>query len=59
MLNLPGGMYFTSFYDQSEWLPIQLESQSNNCLLQLIQILKVNQVEWPGKERQNILYDVY
>jgi len=28
-------------------------------MLQLIQMLKVNQVDWPGKERQHILYEVY
>jgi len=28
-------------------------------MLQLIQMLKVNQVDWPGKVRQHILYDVY
>lgn len=33
--------------------------ESDGLLLQLVQILKVNQVDWPGKARQHILYDVY
>jgi hypothetical protein len=59
MLNAPQEMIHTTFYDREEWLPLKLEWEGNNCLLQLIQMLKVNQIDWPGKERQHILYEVY
>lgn len=59
LLNSPRQRIHTTFYEQEEWLPIELELEANDCLLQLIQILKVNQMEWPGKSRQHILYDLY
>ncbi len=59
LLNSPKQRIHTTFYSCAEWLPINLELEANDCLLQLIQILKVNQMNWPGKTRQHILYDLY
>ena len=59
MVNKPQERVHTTFYEDEEWLAIGLEVEADNCLLQLVQMLKVDQIDWPGKERQHILYDVY
>lgn len=58
MINLSKERINVTNYEQSEWLPLSLELEGNHCMLQLIQLLKVNQCEWPGKARQHVVYDI-
>lgn len=61
MLNCDPKKTYTTFYDGSNYdtLPLIVEAESNHVVFQLIQLMGINQTEWPGKERQKILYEVY
>lgn len=51
MLNCDQRKIYTTFYDieDCDTLPLVLEMEANHIVSQLIQLVGINQLEWPGK----------